>query len=269
MSNLLMDAAERSARYLRLLADRTVYPDRPAVDDLRRLDVPLQDESIPAQQTLAELDELASPATVASAGGRYFGFVTGGSLPAALAANWLAGAWDQNAALRVTSPAAAMLEEVCARWLISIFGLPPTAGVGFVTGATMANFTALAAARSQVLAQAGWDVEANGLFAAPPVTVVVGEEVHVSLLKALSLLGLGRERVLRVAVDRQGRMRPQALPDIHSPAIVCIQAGNVNTGAYRSGRRNLRRRARRRRLGSRRWRFWVVGVGSAAACEPG
>ena len=150
----------------------------------------------------------------------------------ALAANILAGAWDQNAAFRVMSPAVAVLEEVCRQWLVALFGLPPEAGIGFVTGATMANFSALAAARHALLGRSGWDVEARGLFGAPPIPVMVGAEVHVSVLKALSLLGLGRERVVRVAVDGQGRMRPEAIPALNEPAIICVQSGNVNTGAF-------------------------------------
>jgi glutamate/tyrosine decarboxylase-like PLP-dependent enzyme len=149
-----------------------------------------------------------------------------------LAANFLAGVWDQNAALEVASPVAAALEEISTRWLLSLLDLPKDTGVGFVTGATMANFTGLAAARHVVLEKAGWDVERNGLFGAPPITVVVGDEVHVCLLKVLSMLGLGRERVVRVAVDGQGRMRADRIPDLQGPAIVCAQAGNVNTGAF-------------------------------------
>jgi glutamate/tyrosine decarboxylase-like PLP-dependent enzyme len=178
------------------------------------------------------LDEAGSPATVASAGGRYFGFVIGGSLPASLATNWLAGAWDQMAGMATSSPVAAKLETVALRWLLDVLRLPAEAGAGFVSGATMANFSGLAAARHALLRQAGWDVEADGLFGAPPITVLVGEEVHVSLLKALSLAGLGRERVERVAVDDQGRMRADRLPAISGPTIVCIQAGNVNSGAF-------------------------------------
>src|SRR5690606_10388547 len=173
-----------------------------------------------------------SPATVASAGRRYFGFVTGGSLPAALAANWLAGAWDQNAAMVVSAPVAAKLEQVTLGWLREVLALPPGTGGGFVTGATMANFTGLATARHAVLEEAGWNVETDGLFGAPPITVVVGDEVHSSLVKALGLLGLGRERVVRVPVDAQGRMRPDALPPLSGPTIVCCQSGNVNTGAF-------------------------------------
>jgi glutamate/tyrosine decarboxylase-like PLP-dependent enzyme len=232
MEDLIREAARRSARYLEDLKERTVAPPPAAVERLKGFDVPLQEEPIAAMKVLAELDELGSAATVASAGPRYFGFVTGGTLPAALAANFLAGAWDQNAVFQVVSPPTAFIEEVCRRWLVALFGLPPGAGIGFVTGATMANFSALAAARHALLGRLGWDVEARGLFGAPPITVIVGEEVHVSVRKALSLLGLGRERAVRVAVDGQGRMRPDAIPALSEPAIICIQAGNVNTGAF-------------------------------------
>ena len=178
------------------------------------------------------LDRIGSPATIASAGGRYFGFVTGGSLPATVAANWLAAAWDQNTTLAVMSPIGAKLETVASRWIVDLLGFPSTCGVGFVTSATMANLCGLAAARHALLARQGWDVEARGLFDAPPITVVVGDEVHVSLLKALSLLGFGRARVIRVPVDDQGRMRADGLPALDDRTIVCLQAGNVNTGAF-------------------------------------
>jgi glutamate/tyrosine decarboxylase-like PLP-dependent enzyme len=232
METLLKEAVRRSARYLSGLTERSVAPPHEAVARLKDFDVPLQEEPIAPMQVLAELDNIGSAATVASAGPRYFGFVTGGALPAALAANYLAGAWDQNAVFQVASPTTVCLEAVCRRWLVALFGLPPDAGIGFVTGATMANFSALAAARHALFSRRGWDVEANGLFGAPPLTVVVGEEVHVSVLKALSLLGLGRERVVRVAVDGQGRLRPEAIPALAEPAIICIQAGNVNSGAF-------------------------------------
>jgi glutamate/tyrosine decarboxylase-like PLP-dependent enzyme len=232
MEDLIREAARRAARYLEDLKERSVDPPPEAVARLKGFEVPLQQEPIAPLQVLAELDELGSAATVASAGPRYFGFVTGGTLPAALAADFLAGAWDQNAVFQVASPTTALLEEVCRRWLVGLFGLPPGAGIGFVTGATMANFSALAAARHALLDRLGWDVEARGLFGAPPITVVVGAEVHVSVLKALSLLGLGRERIVRVAVDGQGRMRPEAIPAMTEPAIICVQAGNVNTGAF-------------------------------------
>jgi glutamate/tyrosine decarboxylase-like PLP-dependent enzyme len=232
LDDLLRMAAERAITYRASLQDRHVAPLPGAIEGLDLLGGPLPDGPTDPAAVLALLDEAGSPATVASAGGRYFGFVTGTSLPVTLAANWLAGAWDQNGALVATSPLAARLEDIALPWLLDLLGLPAGSGGGFVTGATMANFTGLAAARHAVLAKLGWDVEAAGLFGAPPVTVVVGEEVHVSLLKALALVGFGRERVVRVPVDDQGRMRSEALPPLEGPAIVCIQAGNVNTGAF-------------------------------------
>jgi len=230
--DLLKDVAERAQRYLEDIARRRVFPAPAALQGLERFAIPLQDEPLAPAAVLAELDAIGSPATVASTGGRYFGFVTGATLPAARAANMLAGAWDQNAGLELNSPVGAYLERVCRDWLVELLGLSAQTEVGFVTGATMANFTGLAAARHAVLHAQGWDVEAQGLFGAPPITVVVGEEVHVSLLKALSLLGLGRDRVVRVPADGQGRMIATRLPLIEGPTIVCAQAGNVNTGAF-------------------------------------
>jgi glutamate/tyrosine decarboxylase-like PLP-dependent enzyme len=196
--------------------------------------MPLPRGTTDAREVLALLDEVCSPATVAAAGGRYFGFVTGGALPAALAANWLAGAWDQNAFSFASSPAAVSVEEVALGWLLEVLALPGSCGGAFVTGATMANFTCLAAARNAVLARAGWDVEADGLFGAPEVKVVVGAEAHPTLLKALGMLGLGRRRLTVVPADGQGRMRADSLPTLSTsePAVVCVQAGNVNTGAF-------------------------------------
>jgi glutamate/tyrosine decarboxylase-like PLP-dependent enzyme len=165
------------------------------------------------------------------AGPRFYGFVIGGSLPAALAANWLASAWDQNTGLYNITPATAHLEQVALRWLLEILNLPRNAGGAFVTGATVANFTALAAARHSVLEREGWNVEADGLFGAPPITVVIGEEAHPTLIKSLGLLGLGRTRVVKVPVDTQGRMRAEKLPPLSGPGIVCTQVGNVNTGS--------------------------------------
>jgi glutamate/tyrosine decarboxylase-like PLP-dependent enzyme len=231
-SDLLAEAAQRASRFLAELDQRAVFPTPEALAGLAAFDEPLPENPIDPGETLKLLDEAGSPATAASAGGRYFGFVIGGSLPVTLAANWLAGAWDQNAGLIATSPVSAKLEAVALPWVLSVLGLPAEAGVGFVSGATMANFSGLAAARHALLKRAGWDVEAQGLFGAPPITVIVGDEVHVSLLKALSLLGFGKERVVRVPVDGQGRMRADAMPKISGPTIVCIQAGNVNSGAF-------------------------------------
>jgi glutamate/tyrosine decarboxylase-like PLP-dependent enzyme len=232
MRDLLLDAAERAARYLDTLDDRPVFPPPEAIEALSAFDEALPPGPSDPAATLRLLDEVAGPATVAVAGGRYFGFVTGGTLPAALAASWLATAWDQNSAFQVMSPAGARLEEVALGWLRELLGLPADCAGAFVTGATMANFTALAAARHALLERQGWDVERDGLFGAPELKVVVGAEVHVSLVKALGLLGLGRERVVRVPVDEQGRMRAEAMPPLDAATIVCLQAGNVNTGAF-------------------------------------
>ena len=229
---LLGSAAERSISYLEGLDARSVAPSPEAVAALARLDEPLPRGPSAPEDVLAMLDSICSPATTAMAGPRFFGFVLGGSLPATLAANWLAGAWDQNAALYKPAPAVARLEQVALGWLLDLFGLPTTTAGAFVTGGTMANFTALAAARHAVLRSAGWNVEADGLIGAPPIHVVVGQEAHPTLFKSLGLLGLGRNRVTRVPVDGQGRMRADQLPHLGGPAIVCVQAGNVNSGAF-------------------------------------
>jgi glutamate/tyrosine decarboxylase-like PLP-dependent enzyme len=232
MRKLLENAAQRAISYLEGLDGRSVAPSEDAIAKLAELDEPFPAESSRPEGTLQKLDEIGSPATMAMAGPRFFGFVIGGSLPVTLAANWLAGAWDQNSAYFKSTPSTAKLEEVALHWLLELFHLPSEYGGGFVSGATVANFTALAAARHGVLKQAGWNVEADGLFGAPGITVIVGNEVHPSLTKSLGLLGLGRNRVVKVPVDSQGRMRADALPAIAGPTIVCVQAGNVNTGAF-------------------------------------
>ena len=181
---------------------------------------------------LRMLDEIGSPATMATTGGRYFGFVNGGTIPASLAANWLAGTWDQNSALRIMSPVAAELEEVVLGWVCEALGLPANCEGGLVTCATTANFTALIAARHALLAHAGWNVADDGMFGAPPIDVVIGDEGHASILKALSLAGFGKKRLTRVPVDAQGRIRADKLPPCNDRTIVCIQAGNVNSGSF-------------------------------------
>jgi glutamate/tyrosine decarboxylase-like PLP-dependent enzyme len=231
MKSLLESTAQRAARYLEGLEDRPVAPDPAAIEALDRLDEPLPRGTTDPEATLALLDQLGSPATMAMAGPRFFGFVIGGSLPVALAANWLASAWDQNSALYRVTPATAGRRAGRAA-----LAARPAAAAARVRGRVRdrrdgANFTALAAARRAVLGRAGWDADADGLFGAPPITVVVGAEAHPTLIKALGLLGLGRRRVVRVPVDAQGRMRADAMPPVHGPAIVCAQAGNVNTGA--------------------------------------
>ena len=231
-ATLLDDATARAKRYLSSLDARSVAASPAAIAALARLSEPLPAGPSNPADVLALLDAVVSPATMAMAGRRFFGFVIGGSLPVTLAANWLAGAWDQNAALARVTPGVARLEEVSLMWLKDLLGLPASCEGAFVTGATMANFTALAAARNAVLKRVGWAVEAEGLFGAPPITVIVGDEAHPTLLKSLGLLGLGRTRVVRVAVDSAGRMRADALPRITGPTILCLQAGNLNTGAF-------------------------------------
>jgi len=231
MREILTNTAQRAISYLEGLEDRGVAPAADAVAKLASLNHPLNDEPTSPDQVIKKLDEVCSPATMAMAGPRFFGFVIGGALPVALAANWLAGAWDQNTGLFTPTPATSTLEQVALNWLLDLFKLPADCGGAFVTGATMANFSALAAARHALLKRAGWNAEADGLFGAPPITVVVGEEAHPTLFKSLGLLGLGRNRVVRVPVDSQGRLRSEAMPPLAGPTIVCVQAGNVNTGA--------------------------------------
>ena len=229
---LLRQAAEIARSYARGSCERRVAPAPNDLDNLAKFREPFPSAPTDPMQVLAKLDETGSPATMATTGGRYFGFVNGGTLPASLAANWLAGAWDQNAGLRVMSPVAAELEEVVLRWVCEALGLPANCEGGLVTCATMANFTALVAARQALLARAGWNVSDDGMFGAPPIDVVVGNEVHASILKALTLAGFGKKRLIRVEVDDQGRMRADKLPALNESTILCIQAGNVNTGAF-------------------------------------
>ena len=232
MHELLDDAARRAQRYLDELDGRPVFPTDAMRARLGELGGALPQDPTPPRDVLKLLDDAASPATVASAGRRYFGFVTGGALPATVAASWLATAWDQNCFTSTMSPAVTAIEKIALGWLLDVLDLPRDAGGAFVTGATMANLTALAAARRSVLARAGWDVDENGLHGGPRVRVVIGAEAHPTLRKALGLLGLGRSAVEIVPVDEQGRMRADALPALDGPTIVCIQAGNVNSGAF-------------------------------------
>jgi glutamate/tyrosine decarboxylase-like PLP-dependent enzyme len=216
--------------------DRAVWPTSTLAELRAALDGPLPADPIDPTTVVDELARAAEPGLVATTGPRYFGFVTGGAVPAAVAADWLTAAWDQNAGLYVMSPAAAIVEEVAGRWLIDLLGLVPGASVAFVTGAHMASFTALAAARHGLLRRVGWDVEGDGLQDAPKLRVIVGEEVHASVIGALRLLGIGSRQLVRVLADDQGRMRSDALSNAiaaaTAPTIVCAQAGNVNTGAF-------------------------------------
>jgi glutamate/tyrosine decarboxylase-like PLP-dependent enzyme len=228
----LRQAAEIARKYAAGIGERRVAPSEKDLENLGKFREPFPEAPTDPVQVIEMLDRFGSPATVATTGGRYFGFVIGGTLPASLAANWLAGAWDQNASLRAMSPVAAELEEVVLRWVCEALSLPEQCEGGLVTCATTANFTALVSARHALLAKAGWNVADDGMFGAPPIEVVVGEEVHASMLKALSLAGFGKKRLTRVQVDAQGKMRADKLPPMSERTIVCMQAGNVNSGAF-------------------------------------
>ena len=229
---VLGHAARLAVAYLQAVAARRVAPDDCAVRDLEQLGGALPEGPSDPCAVVDLLDRAGSPATVATAGGRFFGFVNGAAVPASVGATWLASAWDQNAALRVMSPAGAAVEDVGLGWVRDLLGLPAECGGALVTGATMANFCGILAARHALLERAGWDVESDGLFGAPALQVVAGDEVHVSMVKALGMAGLGRKRLVRVPVDGQGRMQSSELPSLDQRTIVCIQAGNVNTGAF-------------------------------------
>jgi glutamate/tyrosine decarboxylase-like PLP-dependent enzyme len=232
---ILLSAATKAMDYLTDIRERTANPSRASIEGLQAFNEELPQSGKDALQTIDFLNRYGSPATMANTGGRYFGFVIGGSHVPALAANWLSTAWDQNAGLFVTSPVSAVIESVCERWLTEILPVARGASVGFVTGVTMANFVALAAARSAILNANDWDVERRGLYGAPPITVVINEEAHSSISKALALLGLGMDRVIRVPTDGNGCMKLDCIPELNSNTIVCIQAGNVNTGGMDSG----------------------------------
>ncbi|MDB4971006.1 MAG: aspartate aminotransferase family protein [Myxococcales bacterium] len=232
---LLDDTARLAQAYLDGLPERHVGARATAAELMAALGGPLAEDGADPAAVIAALARNADPGLVATAGPRYFGFVTGGSLPVAVAADWLAAAWDQNAAMYAMSPAAAVVEEIVGGWVVDLLGLPRGASVGLVTGAQMANVTALAAARHAVLQRAGWDVAADGLAGAPPVDLVVGAEAHVTIGGALKLLGFGSRRVRVVPADDEGRMIASELAltlrACDGPTIVCAQAGNVNSGA--------------------------------------
>ena len=228
-------AAELGLEFLGSLDERHVGARTDAASLATQLGGPLPEDGQDPEAVVEEMARVLDPGLVASVGPRYFGFVVGGALPASAAADWLTGAWSQNAVLHALSPAAAAAELVAGAWMLDLLGLPPNAGVGFPTGAGLGNAVGLAAARHAVLSRAGWDVEARGLYGAPEIRVVIGADAHSTLLTALQYLGLGRERVVRIPADDQGRMRAELLPealDPSIPTIVAIQAGNVNSGAF-------------------------------------
>ena len=233
---VLHEAAEIGVEWLRAIGKRPVAASATSEELREALVLPLPDGPRPALDVIREMAAAAEPGTVAMAGPRYFGFVIGGSHPAGLAADWLTGAWDQNAGLVATGPAAAMAEEAVGAWVLDLLGLPATASFALVTGCQMAHFTALAAARHHVLTAAGWDLLNDGLFGAPPITVIVGEERHVTVDRALRYLGIGRTAIVPVAADGQGRMRvdelARVMESVDGPLVLCAQAGNVNTGSF-------------------------------------
>jgi glutamate/tyrosine decarboxylase-like PLP-dependent enzyme len=234
--DLLQSTAEYAAAYLDSLDARRIAPSA-SLEELRAaLGGPLPEGPTDAQVVVSELIEAAEPGLVAMPSGRYFGFVIGGALPASVAADWLTTTWDQNAGLYAAGPSAAVVEETCAAWVAELLGLPEGVSAGFVTGCQLAHVTALAAARHHVLAAAGWNVARDGLAGSPPIRVLVGEERHVTIDRALRLLGIGAAALVAVPADGQGRMRPDALRDAldaaSGPTIVCAQAGNVNTGSF-------------------------------------
>ena len=229
---LLDEAVAYAREYLEGIEDREVFPSREALEGLEAFDEGLPEEPSDSMEVLAKLHRWGSPATVAQMGRRYFGFVNGGTMPAALGARWLADAWDQNAALYLMSPVISRLESVTERWLTDLLGLPEGTAAGFVSGSSMASFSALAAARYRLLERQGWDVNRRGLGEAPPLRIVAGAEAHATVKKALALLGFGLDRVEWVAVDDAGRMLPEALPELDERTILILQAGHVNTGAF-------------------------------------
>ena len=236
VDDVLQLTADYAAQFLGTLEERPIRADA-SVEELREaLGGPLPETGREPAQVIAELIAGAEPGVVAMPSGRYFGFVIGGALPAALAADWLTSTWDQNAGLVAGGPSAAVVEEVALAWLRELLALPDGVSAGFVTGCQLAHVTALAAARHHVLAAAGWDLARDGLQAAPRIRVLVGEERHVTVDRALRFLGIGSAQIEPLSVDEQGRMRTEALREAlrteTGPTIVCAQSGNVNTGAF-------------------------------------
>ncbi len=232
---LLRQAADAAIEYAATIDTRAAAPDPTAIADLERLHHALPESVGDAAETLDLLARLGGPATMGTTGRHYFGFVNGATHPVALGASFLVNAWDQNAALPVMSPISAVIHDVVRAWLIDLLDLSTESDVTFVTGATVANASCLAAARDALLIERGWDAQSDGMFGAPSIQVVVGDRSHSTLRKSLGLVGLGRDRVTEVLSDHQGRLRADLLPDLdpdHGPILVCAQAGEVNTGAF-------------------------------------
>lgn len=230
--DLLEQASSAAIDYIKNTPNHPVIPNAAAIENLASLKVSLPSTATDPTTVLNELSELGTSSTVRTTGGRYFGFVTGGTLPVGLAANWLAASWDQNAALHVMSPLATALESVCEKWLIDLFALPKSSCASFVTGSSVGNICALAAARHHIYQQQGWDVERRGLRNAPDIQIVASAAAHSSIAKAVALLGLGTDNIIAAAVDEQGRVDPRQLPQLSKNTILILQAGNVNSGSF-------------------------------------
>src|SRR5476651_2254618 len=228
---LLTVARDASARHLGSMDTRAILSTEEAIEGLAQFREPFPAESSDATAVIELLDRVGSPATTVSNGGRFFGFVVGGTLPVALAADWLTSTWDQNAGLWILSPVGAELEVIAASWLLEIFDLPRDAAVGFVTGSTMGEFSAFAAARSALFKRAGYDVKRRGLRGAPQLRVVTSEEVHPTNIAALAYLGVGLDEIERCPVDDQGRIIADRVPELDERTLVIVQAGNINSGA--------------------------------------
>lgn len=219
-------------KYIENVTSRTVYPNDEAIRNLNNFNEALNYNPQSTENILESLDKYGSPATVAQTGGRYFGFVNGGIIPAALSTKWLIDAWDQNAALYVMSPVTSKIEEVCEDWIKELLKLPKDTAAGFVGGSSTATLCGLTAGRNHILSNLGYDVIKKGLFGAPEIKVVLGEQAHSTIYKALSIIGLGAERVIKVPSDAQGRMRLDRLPELDNRTLLILQAGNVNSGAF-------------------------------------
>lgn len=229
---LLEQAKTCAYEYINQVPNSDVYPSQKALAELAKFDQPLQEGPSSPAEILQLLNQVGSKCTVMQSGGKYFGFVNGGILPIAGAAKWITDVWDQNSALYVMSPVASKLEEICEKWIVDLLGLPHGTAAGFVSGSSTALICALAAARNDLLLKQNWDVSRDGLFGAPEIRVVIGEQAHSSVLKALSLIGLGKDRVVSAPIDNQGRIDPGRLPPLDSNTLFILQAGNVNSGAF-------------------------------------
>jgi len=229
--NILDSAARYALDYLNEIPERRVFPSPESLEQLHQFSNALPDEGINQEEILQQLHAIGSQNTVATNGGRYFGFVTGATLPASLGANWLASAWDQNGAFRVYSPVVAHIEKIASRWVLELLQLPASSAAGFVTGTTMANFCGVVAARYHLCRQMNWDIKSKGMNGAPPIRVIAGEEVHASMQRALLLAGFGLDNLVKVPTDGQGKIIPDHFPEMDASTLVCLQAGNVNTGA--------------------------------------